>query len=727
MPIINRRQREEQDRLPTSAEPPIRPGTGIPGAEGGQAMDPEAAAMQLLAGAQSRPLVGALRRGPDTGAGTSLPIGEKELAKAIDTLTAYKDGKANLETRIVDDELWWELRHWESIRRGGARKSGAAGKDASSVSSTCAAALEAARKGPEPSSAWLFNSILNKHADAMDNYPEPVVLPRERSDEESAKVLSSVLPVILEYNDYEQTYSDNWWEKLKHGTAAYGVFWNAQKENGLGDIDIREIDLLKLFWEPGVTDIQKSRNLFIVDLVDTDLLEQQYPEHKGKLGGSVVDVKQYIYDDQVDVSGKSVVVDWYYKVRAANGRTVLHYAKFVGSTLLFASENDPEYREKGWYDHGQYPVVLDVLFPEKGTPVGFGYVAICKDPQLYIDKLSANILENADMATRKRFWVSNSTGINEAEFLDWTKPLVHVEGELDDRRLQEIVTQPLSSIYLEIMQLKIEEMKDTAANRDVNSGSAGSGVTAAAAIAALQEAGNKASRDMISASYRAHTAINSLCIELIRQFYDETRSFRITGDAPGSYQFIEMDNAGIREEPVPPLYPGQELEPGYSPLFRRPIFDIKIKAQKKNPFSRMEQNERAKELYGLGFFNPERAQEAMGALEMMEFEGIDKVREQVQQGQTLLNICQQMSQQLDQMALIIQALTGKDMGVGAAPGAAQGQGGQTPGPAQAGGGSGLASAVMQAQTPMTDYGTRLAARAPANMEMRSSAATPGGK
>ena len=145
----------------------------------------------------------------------------------------------------------------------------------------------------------------------MDNYPEPVVLPRERSDEESAKVLSSVLPVILEYNDYEQTYSDNWWEKLKHGTAAYGVFWNSAKENGLGDVDIREIDLLKLFWEPGVTDIQKSRNLFLAELVDEELLEQQYPEHKGHLGGGAIDIKQYVYDDTVDTSGKSVVVDWY--------------------------------------------------------------------------------------------------------------------------------------------------------------------------------------------------------------------------------------------------------------------------------------------------------------------------------------------------------------------------------------------------------------------------------
>ena len=652
----------------------------------------ESAAAQtaaILEGARrGAPLVGAFRSGPDGGRPR---VGEKEIARAIDLLTDYKDGKTMLERRVVDDELWWELRHWEVMRRGRDR-------------------CKNQEVRAEPTSAWLFNAIVNKHADAMDNYPEPVVLPRERSDEESARVLSSILPVVLEYNDFEQTYSDNWWEKLKHGTAAYGVFWDPSRDNGLGDIAIREIDLLQLFWEPGITDIQRSANLFIVELVDEEVLEQRYPEHKGRLGGNVIDVSQYIYDDTVDTSGKSVVVDWYYKRKEASGRTVLHYAKFVGPTLLYASENDPEYRDRGWYDHGMYPVVLDVLYPEKGTPVGFGYVAICKDPQLYIDKMSANILENAMMTTRKRFFVSSSTGVNREQFLDWSNPLVDVQGELDDRRIQEIVTQPLSGIYLDVMNQKIEEMKDTASNRDVNSGSTGSGVTAAAAIAALQEAGNKTSRDMIAASYRAHVQINTMCIELMRQFYDETRSFRITGNTPGSYRFEEFSNAAIRDQLMPAAYAGQEE------VYRRPIFDVKIKAQKKNPFSRMEQNERAKELYGLGFFNPERAQEAMGALEMMEFEGIDKVREQVRQGQTLLNVCQQLSQQLDQMALIIQSITGRDMSGGeAAQDGGNAGGGSQAVPSSDGGGSGLASAVMEAQTPMTDYGTRLAERSRPDM------------
>lgn len=619
-------------------------------------------------GPGTMPLIGAARNAPTPAA----PVGEKEISKAADTLKKYKAARSNLENRIVEDELWWELRHWETMRRNLCK----CGK----------------YQGPEPSSAWLFNTIMNKHADVMDNYPEPVVLPREESDRKSAQILSQVLPVVMEYNDFDKTYAETAWEKLKHGTAVYGVFWNAQKDNGLGDIDIRGIDLLKIFWEPGITDIQKSQNLFIVDLVDTDLLDQQYPEHKGQFGGDTVDVKQYLYDDTVDNTDKSVVVDWYYKVRRA-GRTLLHYAKFCGNVLLYASENEPEYRDRGFYDHGRYPVVFDTLFPEKGTPVGFGYVAVTKDPQMYIDKLSANILESSMMATKKRFFVSTSTNINAADFMDWQKPLVPVEGELSDTRLQEITVAPLSGVYLDVMNQKIEEMKDTAGNRDVNSGQTGGGVTAAAAIAALQEAGNKTSRDLISASYRAHTEISELCIELMRQFYDEARAFRISGQG-SAYSFIEFDNSMIREQPIGVDAQGETL-------YRKPVFDLKIRAQKRNPFSTMEANERAKELFSMRFFDPNMAQQAQGALEMMEFEGKDQVEQYVQHGATLLNIVQQMSAQIDQMAAMLGIPT--DSGT-PTPQAA---------PQQPQGGGMAARATqerMEANTPMTGYGQRLAQR-----------------
>lgn len=576
------------------------------------------------------------------------PIGKKEIRHAVEILQKYKNGKANLENTIVENERWYKLRHWEYIRR------------------------KEKNQSPEPTSAFLLNTIMNKHADAMDNYPEPVVLPRERGDVGSAKMLSEILPVVLKYNNFEETYSDNWWDKLKHGTAVYGVFWNSEKENGVGDIDIKPIDLLKIFWEPGKKKIQDSKNLFIVELADEEDLRAEYDVSKLS---KTISVTEYIHDENIDTKDKVVVVDWYYK-KHVGGKTLLHYVKFCGDTVLFASENDPVYHDRGFYDHGLYPVVFDVLFPESEAPVGFGFVAVCKDPQLYIDKLMGNILEMSLLNTKRRFFASKSLNINRDQFLDNNEPLVEVQGGIGDLKTQLLEMQPreLSSIYPSIVQMKIEEMKETASNRDVNSGGTGNGVTSGIAINVLQEAGNKVSRDMISASYRNYVEINAMCIELMRQFYDERRSFRILGapvqeqgmDAPQNgipvgasgnmpgggmsvqenYHFVEFNNKALRNQPTGVSSDGEQL-------YRKPIFDLEIKAQKKNPFARAEQNQLAINLFNMGALDPDRAEAMLCALKLMDFEGIEDVREHVQKGQTLTAQLQMQAQEIAQLQQII--------------------------------------------------------------------------
>jgi hypothetical protein len=542
----------------------------------------------------------------------------------------------------------------------------------------------------------------------MENIPTAICLAREPGDEMDAKALSAILPVILERSNFEQAYSENMWQKLKHGTCAYGVFWNNELENGLGDIDIRFVDILNLFWEPGITDLQMSRNLFNVSLIDNDLLEQQYPQLKNKLGGQIIDVKQYVYDDNVDVSDKSLVVDWYYKKRTPEGKTILHFCKFVGSEVLFASENEPSKYPDGFYAHGKYPIEFDVLFPEEGTPVGFGYISVMKSPQLYIDKLSQVILENSMMSAKPRFFTKKGGNVNIDEFLDWSKPLVYYEG--DPGNIVPIKVEQVGTNVLNVLQMKIDELKETSSNRDVSNGSTSGGVTAAAAIAALQEAGNKTSRDMIASAYRSFTQECYLAIELIRQFYDETRSFRITGE--NGYEFIDFSNANIKGQPIPPAFEGQELQPGYTPAARVPVFDIVVKPQKRSPYSKMAQNELAKEMYAMGFFNPQLAEQTMTALELMDFDGEEKVKERVQMGQTLMNQMAAMQQSMNKMGLIIYQLTGKDV-----LGLAEGMGASGPALGKEGqGGKSMGSAITDAsKETMTSYGEKLASRAKPDM------------
>lgn len=564
--------------------------------------------------------------------------------KGEELLQKYMQGKANLDKRIVENEQWYKMLHWEQIRPAG--------------------------DGPQTASAWLFNSLANKHADAMDNYPQPNFLPREEGDKEDAEVLSKIVPVILEQNDFEQTYHNAWWDKLKSGTAVYKVFWDKEKDNGVGDIGIADIDLLNIFWEPGVKDIQESTNLFHIELANTESLREEYPDIEFK-GSGDIRTTNYIHDDSIDTSGKSMVVDWYYK-KYQDGKMLLHFVKFSEGNLLYATEKDmPE----GLYAHGLYPYVFDVLFPEKDSPAGFGYVDIMKDAQISIDNMWVSFEKNVKWCAEPRYFSKDGSGINEKQFADLRNSIVNYTGDISG--ILPIKTMPVGGIATNLYQMKIDELKETSSNRDFSQGSTASGVTAASAIAALQEAGSKTSRDMIKAAYRTFAGINRLIVEMIREFYDEAREFRITGQM--GEEFVKYSNQNLK--PAGETIMGQVQVEG-----RKPIFDIKITSQKASPFSRIAQNELAKELYGAGIFNPELSDQALIALEMMDFEGKEEVTRKVSQNGTMLQQMQQMQAQIMQMAQIITQMTGRDM-VGAVAG---GQvGGEMPPESQGGSGKGI--------------------------------------
>ena len=555
-------------------------------------------------------------------------IGREQIQAAQLTLQKYKEGKANLERRIVENEQWYKLRHWECMRK-------------------------AETNAVEPYSGWLFNAIANKHADAMDNFPSPNVLPREEGDKGEAEMLSSIIPVILEQNDFEETYDNVWDYKLKAGTGIYGVFWDKDKLNGLGDISIRKVDIINLFWESGITDIQRSRNLFHVELMDNDLLVGTYPQVQGKLGNSTMDLSKYVYDDSVDTNNKSAVVDWYYKKRNSQGKVVLHYCKYVNDIVLFATENEPEYADRGWYDHGLYPFVFDPLFSVEGTPCGFGYIDVGKSAQEYIDRGNQAIMQNMLANAKPRHFVRTDGSVNEEEYADLSKDFIHVDGNLGQDSILPVQGKPLNEIYVAILNNKVDELKEVTGNRDVATGGTTGGVTSASGIASMQEASSKLSRQDNKASYRAFRKVCLMVIELIRQFYDMPRCFRIMGEN-GTQRFVQYSNEGIS-----PQFQGIEM--GVDMGYRTPMFDLEITASKQSPYSRMAQNDLAIQFYQAGFFNPQMADQALACLEMMDFDRKEFIMQRISQNGTMYQQLMMMQQQMLQMAQVIDHDRGTNM------------------------------------------------------------------
>lgn len=568
-------------------------------------------------------------------------FGEEQVEKALADLKVYVQGKTAVDQKATENQEWWRVRHW----------------------SVLAETNEGRKAGVSVGSSWAVNSLLNRHADIMDSFPKPNILPREADDEREAQLLTSIVPVILEQNDYEEVYRNMSWDACIDGAAITGVFWDGSKHDGMGDISVTTVDVHNIFWQPGISDIQDSDKVYYVTLEDIDVVRAMWPKYAEKIGPADTGlVTKYIHDDNIDTSHMVEVINLYYKQTVTEPvymdgldeegrptkvkihdrpRTIMHLAIIVGDTLVFCSENEQGY-EDGFYAHGRYPFVIRRLFPIKDSPWGFGYLDIIKNPQKDIDKLDQAIIKNAMMKAKPRFWARKNANVDMNDFANWDKEIVEVaSGDLSEA-VQQISIDTVPPAAMNHHASKIEELKEVSGNRDFNQGGVSGGITAASAVAALQEAGSKLSRDVNKELYRGSREEYYLIIELIRQFYDESRGFRID-DGFGGYRFEQYSNKNIVEQDV--------VLPDGTIRHRRPMFDIMITAEKQSPFNRAAQNETAKELYGLGLFAPENSIPALVCIDMMDFEGKDKVKQQIQQNSIMLQQYQAAMQMIMQLSM----------------------------------------------------------------------------
>ena len=545
-----------------------------------------------------------------------------KVSEVLQILHEYKDGKTTVDMKATENQEWWRLRHWNVIQ----------GK------------TEAGKAKVEVGSAWAVNSILNKHADFMDSFPKANVLAREADDEEEAQILSKILPAIEEHTDAEQVYNTAGYDFLIDGTAITSVLWDPMAHDGMGDIKKTNVDIHNVFWQPGIEDIQQSKYFFDVSVADVNDVKLQYPDIADRIGGGKQGfITEYIHDDNINHQNDIEIINCYYKklemrpvlinidpqtvAKHLVPREILHMAIIIGDQCVFCSEDNPEYQD-GFYKHGKYPYVFRKCFPVKDSPCGFGYLDIMKYPQRDIDKLDQAIMKNTMMKAKPRWWVKKNADINKEAFADWNEEIVEVgSGDLGSA-VQQMDVDTLPAIVETHLEAKIDELKEISGNRDFSQGSTASGVTAASAIAALQEAGSKLSREYY------------LEIELIRQFYTEPRTFRID-DGTGRYEYMDYSNVNIAP---------QDITTPEGTRHKKSIFDLEVSAEKQSPFSRASQNETAKELYQMGMFAPDNATSALVCLDMMEFEGKEKIKQQIQQNDTFMQQFQQMQQLIIQLS-----------------------------------------------------------------------------
>lgn len=533
-------------------------------------------------------------------------VGKDEIARARKRLDEFKAAKAGINEEIKLNEQWYRRRHMMYLRSG--KKVGSPEFEGDSIPPERVMGEEV-----EPVTAYVFNSVQNFHADAMDNYPRANVLARSPADELEAYKIKMILPALHQRIGLERVYDRVMWCKGIQGWGVYTVCWDKDKAGGRGDLAVKKVKLLNLYWDVEVEDVQDSSDVFCVHRRNAEDVRRMYPKvNERDITTEEIDYQRHTENPVNATKDKVDVVDWYYKKRNGEGKVVLHFCQFVGDQVLYATENEAELSERGLYDHGKYPFVFDVLYPLEGQAIGFGKISVGGRTQAFIDILGKAIMEKTLWACRPRYFEREGAGLNEADFLDTNKRIVKVAGDLENIKPMEMPQVDGNAISLQ--DRLVETLNTNTNTRDVSTGSAPGGVTAASGLAILDQNQGKTGRDANRESFRAFEELVAMEIELMRQFYTDDHYFRVMDEATGRTDYVAMNNKGLTDKNGDPVE-----------------FDLELTTEKNSEYTRMSHNELILSFFNAGFFDPSRAAQSIACLSMMDFEQKDELIRMLEQ------------------------------------------------------------------------------------------------
>ncbi|MCR5041395.1 MAG: hypothetical protein K6C36_04760 [Clostridia bacterium] len=348
------------------------------------------------------------------------------------------------------------------------------------------------------STAWLFSSVAARHADLSAQVPGVKVA--QGADARAAKKLQKKLDKTLADNFFAQMWSDAAYTKLLTGSVCWAVTASG------GAVRLSQPDLRSVFWEPGCLSLDDSEAVYVRSTVLPGRFYALFPKARGRR-------------PELTPDGRRVVVTDRYSV----GPRGLELLRFSGDAVIFDSaESGGAFRSLG-----TYPLVIDRLYPDDRSPAGYGYFDLYGGVQRDIDRLNAAITDNVCAGSRRRYFCRVGGGVNEREFADESRPIVHVANSfLGEDSIREITPAPLPAISLGLLESRIAELKSVSFNRDAVSGGTETGVTSGTAINALQQAAMKASNDISGTSERAMHRLFNLTLSLLGGRFGDAKVVR---------------------------------------------------------------------------------------------------------------------------------------------------------------------------------------------------------
>lgn len=487
---------------------------------------------------------------------------------------------------------------------------------------------------PKPTTPVLHSTIENIAADVMDKYPDAIIRPESQEDNEIAKVVSALIAQNHDSMGFRREYKNMVHDLLVDGFCVQEVGYDARANSAIGQAFIRYVDCRNILFDPQGENIQEGRGVFKITAKPLDWFEKRYPEYEGEFQQ---DSYELVEDSVVkfDKTKSLLLIEyWWREYDDASERWLVHMVKMAGRKLL---EDSREEKPEGYFSFGEYPFICTPLFRRKGSPLGWGLCDMFGSQQKYSDKLDSIVLKNAALASSMKILITESSGFKAEDIADWTKN-VHVGQQING--VQYFANPPLPQYTVELSRMIRESIKEESGANEFSRGNVASGVTSAAAIAALQDMSSKRSRMISDQLHEAFKDAVRYEIEIEREYNVVPREVMLTNES-GQRVTATFESAMLNRQTAL----GNEV----------PIeFFVSIKVDQESRWTVQAHNDLLIQLIEMGAIPPQLA------LEQMVFEGKDellsKMNQQTQQAPSQAD--QATDEQAAQEEALMQELQG---------------------------------------------------------------------
>ena len=324
------------------------------------------------------------------------------------------------------------------------------------------------------------------------------------------------------------------WDKetqdvLNDGWSVWEVGFDPDMNQGHGGTYLRYVINKNWMCDPKTLDMQEGRAVFKFDRLPRDWFVQHYPEYVQYMKGDD-DLVNSDHDDfnattRTSNEGKEyrLIEAWFRVYDPEERKHKVHMVLLAGGQVL---ENSYENKPDGYYKHGMYPFVISRLYPQKGSPLGLGITDLFKGAQRYSDKLDQILLLNTFRSSRPRLLIQKGL-VDYDDARDFGKEVIETEGN-PAASMQWQQANPLPSHIMAYITGIRETIKSESGSNEQSRGNTASGVTAASAIAALQDMSTKRSRMEARALHYGFEDAVSMLLEVLREFSVVERQITVT-------------------------------------------------------------------------------------------------------------------------------------------------------------------------------------------------------